>query len=338
MKVFPQYKGAMVNWPNVAAIDGVPETLASLQGKYRLVVATNAAQSDAKQVRSALDRVGLGQYIQEIFTYHEIGARKPEAGFFTALQNLLKAEPEELLMIGEDYHTDILGAKQAGWYALWYNPSALPCTGLLPLHNGEFYQFQGLLQAFKSLDLPDASTIFHWLASEKASANLLIHVQMVAALAYQMALWANNAGIAVHALLAHRAGLLHDLAKTTSRLSGIQDSDHGEIAARLLEERNQPELAEIARRHLLFCLLEPARKPITWEQKLVYFADKLVEGNRPVNLELRIEALRRRYVQDAPKINACIPALYALQDEICTRLRLTPDELLTFLSASIYGD
>jgi len=89
--------------------------------------------------------------------------------------------------------------------------------------------------------------------------------------------------------------LLHDVAKISGKTNDRNSSDHGLDGGRFLEARNQHDLAEISQRHMLFNLEVPERMPLTWEQKVVFFADKLVETGSVVTIEERIAGLQKRY-------------------------------------------
>jgi len=326
---YPQYDGPMLYWPKVDATPGSLEALQSLHGRYRIVVATNAEASTAEQIRAAFERVGLDGYIDDIYTMHELKARKPEGRFYEAIERLTGACHRQVIMIGDHYYADVLGARQMHWPAIWYNPYRIACPGGLPVHNAEIVHLAQLPDALQRLKIPDWPTCQHWVIDQSTAPGLWGHVQAVASVAYLLAVWLRSAGEEVDPILAHRGGLLHDLAKLTARRS---EYDHGEAAARWLLLNDQPELAEIARRHMLFNLLDEKRQPYTWEQKLVYLADKLVEGAAIAGLEERIAALRQRYqIADAP-LEQCLPRLYALQDELCQRLGITPEEMLQRLT------
>src|SRR5690242_18077103 len=83
MKIFPQYSGPMAEWPEAAGVEGIIEALEALQRRFRMVIATNAADSTTEQVCKALKRVGLSEYFKAVFTTHELdGALKPEIRYF----------------------------------------------------------------------------------------------------------------------------------------------------------------------------------------------------------------------------------------------------------------
>jgi putative hydrolase of the HAD superfamily len=331
MRVFPQFNGPMSDWPEVAEVDGVVEALEALLGRHTMVVATNAGDSKTEQVWKALKRVGLGEYFKAVFTSGELGSKKPDLRFFRQLESVLARAPHDLVMIGDDFRADMLGAKMAGWKAIWYNPGWQVAPGLVPLHDAEIHDLRELPGSLAHLSLPDQVTCLAWLLDRGIPHNILAHIQMVAAIAYQLAAWLGRAGEVVDPILTQRGAMLHDLAKIDSiqRTNGPDGYiDHGELASRLLLERGQPELAEIASRHMLYVDPADPRRPRTWEQKLVHYADKLAEGANLVTIEERLLALKSRYPQFAQEMEGSWPVLHALQLEICDRLDLTPAELI----------
>ncbi len=74
--------------------------------------------------------------------------------------------------------------------------------------------------------------------------------------------------------------------------------DHGLAASLWLKDKGQEQLAEIASRHMIYGVLDEARRPNTWEEKLVYLADKLVEKNSIVSIDERIAGLKTRYAME----------------------------------------
>ncbi len=337
MTTFPEYDGAMVDWPRVAAEDGAAEALEALSGRCRLLVGTNAANSSAAQVAAALKRAGLAGFFERVFTVHELGSRKPEPGFYRALEEQTGLPAREIVMVGDDFVVDVAGAWSAGWRTVWYNRSGRAAPGLQPLHDREVTHLSALPAALEAPALPGYSESTAWLLQQGASAGLLAHVQAVAALAYQMAVWLRAAGQPADVLLAHRGGLLHDLVKLSPAVAGGR-GDHGARAAALLESRGQPALAQIARRHMLHQALDAKFAPRTWEEKLVYFADKLVEGSRVATVEERLRSLRQRYPQHVESIDATAPVILRMQEELCAVMGFPVEELHARLVTAVRGE
>lgn len=324
-----------MDWPEVAAVDGARETVSALHDKYRLVVGTNAANSNASQISAALARVGLAEWIDDIFTFNEIGSRKPEPAFYSQMEQLLHVKRDQIVMVGDEFVADVLGPSRAGWRAVWLNPEARLAPGLNPLQDAEIQNLAELPGIIGGLNLPSPATALTWLQEQGTSCTLLMHVQMVAALAYYLTVELRRLGERVDPVLAHRGGLLHDVAKL-SAIKAPGKPDHGQAAAEFLLRRDQPVLAEVARRHLLFCIADPARAPRTWEEKLVYFADKLVDGGGLATIQSRLKAFKLRYPDDAERISRIEPAVLAMQETIAGRLGWNPDEMLARLKQALW--
>lgn len=332
MKDF-KMEGPMVDWPQVEALEGADQILSTLKRDYRLILASNAQQSSAEQIRKALTRVDLDQYFDHIFTFHELGYLKPQIEFFTSLQSRIVGQSNAMMMVGDDYQKDILPAFQAGWRTVWFNPENKMAAAHLPLHHIEIDHLKKLPEAIQKPLLPSYSVCLDWYLQQGATHTLLAHVNLVAAAAYQMALWLKKGGEEVNPLLAHRGGLLHDLAKLTEK----EGQNHAIGAYKLLMKKGQPALALIARRHLMGDLKSPTDRPQTWEEKLVHYADKLAEGSDLVSLKVRLAALQNRYPRFAEKIASNYPHVQALEDEICQRLKMKPGELLNALQAALFN-
>lgn len=337
MKVFPQYDGPMSDWPEVAEVDGIVEALEDLKDRCPMVLGTNAADSSVEQVWKALRRAGLAEYFRAVFTMHELGARKPEIQFFRQLESVLDRTPYQMVMVGDDFKTDVLGPSLAGWQTVWYNPQHLPAPGLIPLQDAEVSDLRDLPAALQRRPLPGYAQATAWLIENNTPYNILTHIRLVAAIAYELAVWLGQAGVKVDPLLTQRGAMLHDLCKIDSILLKKERGsrgDHARMARDFLLAHNQPELAEIADRHMPASGPGDPRAPRTWEQKLVHFADKLAEGERVVTPQERIQALIARYPEYQEDLQSSQPFLLQIQDEICQHLKLTPAEMIKKLSAS----
>ncbi len=128
----------MALWPEVTAIDGAHETLATLSRRYRIGVATNASVSKRNMIEVALGRVGLRDYVSDVLCYTEIGARKDSDEFWRATLERLGAEADDLAMVGDSLEGDVLAPRSFGIYAVWFNPAgpvagtAVPTVSRLP--------------------------------------------------------------------------------------------------------------------------------------------------------------------------------------------------------------
>lgn len=123
MQVFPEYSGPMAHWPRVEAVPGIENALREAKKSYVTALASNACDSGSSLVRDALERAGLEKYFDEVFTARDLNAAKPDSAFYRGILYNLKLAPDEVVMIGDQFETDIAGAKKTGFWTIWYNPS-----------------------------------------------------------------------------------------------------------------------------------------------------------------------------------------------------------------------
>lgn len=115
-------------------VNGAVETLSALQPHYCIAALTNGFREvQYKKIYNT----GLWRYIQRMVISDETSWHKPQIELFDYARNAVGAHPEECLMIGDNPDTDIAGALNAGWNAVYFNKNgkgdiiALP--QLLPL-------------------------------------------------------------------------------------------------------------------------------------------------------------------------------------------------------------
>jgi putative hydrolase of the HAD superfamily len=100
---------SLLNEP-IELLDGVENVLESLQGKYRLVVATKGDLLDQER---KLRKSGLSKYFHHI----EIMSEKDDANYLKLIRHL-DIQPEELLMVGNSLKSDILPVLNIGGSAI----------------------------------------------------------------------------------------------------------------------------------------------------------------------------------------------------------------------------
>ena len=122
----------MALWPEVAAIEGAHEALATLSRRYGIGLATNASVSRRNMIEVALGRVGLRDYVSEIFCYTEIGARKDSDEFWRAALERLGVEADDVAMVGDSLDQDVAAPRSFGIFAVWFNPSEQPVPAGVP--------------------------------------------------------------------------------------------------------------------------------------------------------------------------------------------------------------
>ena len=131
MRVFKEFSGPMKDWPRLEAVPGAADMLAALHPKWTLALATNADDSDETDIRAALQRVSLDQWLDKVYCFRKTGYKKPSVAFYQAILDDLQLAPRSICMVGDNYEVDILSANACGIRAIWFNEHTLA------LHTGE---------------------------------------------------------------------------------------------------------------------------------------------------------------------------------------------------------
>jgi putative hydrolase of the HAD superfamily len=104
-----QYGKELLEHP-IELLDGVEDTLESLKGKYKLVMAT---KGDLLDQHRKLHNSGLGPYFHHI----EVMSDKQEVDYEKLLKRL-EIQPHEFLMIGNSLKSDVLPVLGIGGHAI----------------------------------------------------------------------------------------------------------------------------------------------------------------------------------------------------------------------------
>jgi len=121
MRVFPEYEGPMYDWPRVEAVDGIGEALTRLRPDWTIALATNAADSEERDIWSALARAGLDELIDRVYCFRGVGHRKSAPEYFEHVLADLGIEPHHAVMVGDDFEADVLSANRSGIRAIWFH-------------------------------------------------------------------------------------------------------------------------------------------------------------------------------------------------------------------------
>lgn len=95
------------------------DVLAYLQKKYALHLITNGF-AEVQWVK--VEQAGLRPFFEHIIISEEVGTQKPNKEIFELAVTRASANKSECLMIGDNFKTDILGAKNAGLDQVFFNP------------------------------------------------------------------------------------------------------------------------------------------------------------------------------------------------------------------------
>jgi HAD superfamily hydrolase (TIGR01662 family) len=97
--------------------DALPTLEALRQMGYRLALISNAA--DDANTQALVDKLGARRYFEFVLSSAAQGVRKPNPRIFHAALARLGAPPARAAMVGDTLGADILGARNAGVFAIW---------------------------------------------------------------------------------------------------------------------------------------------------------------------------------------------------------------------------
>lgn len=101
-------------------INGTEEVLSHLHGNYCIHIISNGFE---ETTRKKLDHSPIGQYIDHYITSESAKSTKPNSEIFLALLKKISGRNSDCIMIGDNYNTDIMGAKRMNMDHIFYNPS-----------------------------------------------------------------------------------------------------------------------------------------------------------------------------------------------------------------------
>jgi len=156
--------------------------------------------------------------------------------------------------------------------------------------------------------------------------NIRKHSEVVAKVALWLGRKLAEKGEKIDLELVECGALLHDIAKNESIRTGVRHGPRGKEI--LLAEGESKELAEIVEKHALGRILDPIDGLKTWEEKLVYYADKRVTHDKIVSLRERYDYLKKRYPQGTKDIEASEPLVFGLEKEIFDKIGEAPEAVL----------
>lgn len=113
-----------------APVEGALEVMERLAGRCRLGIISDIGFSPGRVLRQVLKRAGLIEFFDSLIFSDEVGRSKPHVEVFRRSATELGAEPPHILHVGDLEHTDIVGAKRAGWRAIRF-------VGITPIKEEE---------------------------------------------------------------------------------------------------------------------------------------------------------------------------------------------------------
>jgi len=208
----------------------------------------------------------------------------------------------------------------------------------------------------KDCSLPTRKECLAILAEYHVPPHIVSHNRAVAKLAVFLAQRLNQNSAVIDIELLDRACLLHDMmrifdfpepdyhqferslpaeekAKWRRLRAKYKASSHEDAACDILKEK-YPALALAIKRHRYMALPDEKNRPDTWEEKLLYYADKRVMHERIVPLKERLAEGHKRNIlshgsETQSKINTAKvdPMIEEMEKEIFEKIALDPLEV-----------
>ncbi|MEI6650391.1 MAG: HAD family hydrolase [Candidatus Moraniibacteriota bacterium] len=124
----------------------VREVLSKLSEKYTLSV---ASYTQAIFTLSELKKFGIDEFFSHFIFTSDIGFRKSSLDFYRECVHIVGTEPKDCMMVGDNYHEDILVPAELGIEGIWIrNPKTCrddsPSLGDCPVPIVELESFEAL--------------------------------------------------------------------------------------------------------------------------------------------------------------------------------------------------
>ncbi|MFA5366140.1 MAG: TIGR00295 family protein [Candidatus Bathyarchaeia archaeon] len=160
--------------------------------------------------------------------------------------------------------------------------------------------------------LPSPQTALRILSEVGCSKRVIDHCKAVSSLAVEFAKICQNKGLSVDLDLVEVGALFHDIGR-----SKTHDVDHAVVGVEIGKSLNLPEpIIDIIECHIGGGIVaDEAKKlglpvkdyvPKTLEEKIVSYADKLIEGDKVVSIERTVEQFSVKLGKDHPAVERVI--------------------------------
>lgn len=141
------------------------------------------------------------------------------------------------------------------------------------------------------MTIPTKEECLRILKKNNVPDNIIAHTTKVCEFSMKIVDLLEKKGIKVNRNLVVAGALLHDVKK-------LSPNDHVIEGFELVKSLGYPEVAALIKKHGLAHLDNEDFMPKTWEEKIVFYADKRVRGSRFVSVEERFAYIKERYKKD----------------------------------------
>lgn len=123
------YTTTLYRFPPVL-IPGAADVLRELAEDYSLALICNTGRTPGSVIREILKENNLIHYFKVLQFSNELAIAKPNPEIFRKTLNLLGAEPNQAVHIGDNPLTDVLGGHRVGMKTVWFNWRGINATNI----------------------------------------------------------------------------------------------------------------------------------------------------------------------------------------------------------------
>jgi len=164
----------------------------------------------------------------------------------------------------------------------------------------------------------------------KMPENVRAHSLIVNKIAVFLAEKLAEKGEEVYIDLVDTASLLHDIGK--AREIEKKAESHVAEGYEILQKENLISQAIICRKHGSLCALDPTSRPKTWEEKLIFYADKRVLHDKIVSIKERLKDANKRYPKYTKQERKAFEFVEKVEKEIFDKIGIKPEDLKKMIS------
>lgn len=139
--------------------------------------------------------------------------------------------------------------------------------------------------------IPTREECIRLLKQNNVPDNIVAHTKKVCEFSLKVCDVLEERKIKVNRDLVVAAALLHDIKK-------LEQGEHEIEGAKYVESLGYPEVAVMIKKHGLKHLFESEFMPKTWEEKIVFYADKRVKNDKIVSVDERFDYIKQRYKKE----------------------------------------
>ncbi len=139
--------------------------------------------------------------------------------------------------------------------------------------------------------IPTKEECLKILKDRNVPANIIAHTTKVCEFSMKVVDLLESKGIKINRKLVEAGALLHDVEK-------LSPKDHVIEGVKLMKSLGFEEVAEVIKKHGLYHLDKEEFVPKTWEEKIIFYADKRVKNDGIVTIKERFDYIKQRYKKE----------------------------------------